>query len=77
MIYLKNEAAEDVTLSMSLSDWTPSNAEDYITISWDCEGEVISPDQILVATLICSVSVDINGVSAFDVTIVISGTELT
>ena len=73
-VYLKNEGTAAVTVSMSVSGWNPSGASAYINISWNREGTIISPSQVVQASMTCSVVSGASGISTFSVNIVITGT---
>jgi hypothetical protein len=46
-----------VELGLNLTKWTPAGMEDYITISWDYDGTVLSADhEPLLVTLNLDVS---------------------
>ena len=55
-IFIKNLGTNSATLSLSTSDWTPSNAFPDITLSWNQENKVISPNEVIQATLKIEVS---------------------
>jgi len=73
-IYIKNTGTGSMTLSMITSAWSPSNANTYITISWNKEGTVLATGQIATATLTATVSSSITGISSFSNTITFYGT---
>ncbi|MEM2110386.1 MAG: hypothetical protein QXX08_00710 [Candidatus Bathyarchaeia archaeon] len=79
-IYLKNEGTATVRVSMQINSasWNPSTAKNYITITWNREGQTIAASQSLQATLTCSVSSSIpSSITSFSVEIIITGTEAT
>ena len=73
--YVRNEGNSASTLSMHTSNWSPSGASDYMTLSWDYGGQSINPDEVVQVTFTLSVSADIDGITSFsfDTTIVGSG----
>jgi cytoskeletal protein RodZ len=73
-IYLRNEGNSAVTLSMSASDWNPSAAATYLTLSWDYNGQIIEADKNLQVTLTLSVSANITGITNFSFDIIVVGT---
>ena len=73
-IYVKNTGTNQITLSMTKANWTPTSANGPITVTWDKEGTSLTANQIATATLTLSVSSGINGITAFSVDIVITGT---
>jgi hypothetical protein len=72
--WIKNEGTTAVTLSMSDSNWSPANADDYLDISWDCNGETINPDEVIHATFTLYVDLSIDGITTFSFDITIVGT---
>jgi hypothetical protein len=73
-IYLHNEGNSAVTLSESTSNWNPSAAATYLTLSWDYNGQTIEADKNLQVTLTLSVSASITGISNFGFDIIVVGT---
>jgi hypothetical protein len=73
-IYLRNEGNSAVTLSMSASDWNPSAAATYLTLSWDYNGQIIEADKNLQVMLTLSVSANITGITNFSFDIIVVGT---
>jgi len=63
-----------MSLSLATSTWTPSNANAYITVSWDKQGATLTPGQSSAAILTLSVSSSITGITSFSNTITLSGT---
>jgi hypothetical protein len=41
--YVLSNSNVNVTLGLNVTNWTPAGMEDYITISWDYNGTVLSP----------------------------------
>lgn len=75
IIYLKNTGDMDLTLSIITENWTPSEAVNYISISWNRETSTIPKDQILQAEIVLTVSNSITGISDFSFNIIISGSK--
>lgn len=57
--YAKNTGTTNITLNMNSTAWQPTNAEQFISYSWDYNGQVLVSKQVLSITLYCSVSDDI------------------
>ena len=72
-VYIRNEGNSVASLSMDTSNWIPSNASDYITLSWDYGGVSITPGEVVQVTFTLSVSASIEGVTSFSFDIVIVG----
>lgn len=73
--YIRNEGSTPTTLSMYTSNWSPSAASNYLSLSWDYAGETINPDAVIQVTFTLTVSESITGITtfSFDITIVGSG----
>ena len=71
--YIKNEGSDPTIISMQTSDWSPSTASTYLTLSWDYSGQAINPDAIVPITLTLSVSPDVTGITDFSFQISIIG----
>ena len=74
-IYVKNEGNSPLTLLLSTANWTPSSAVNYITLTWDYNGQPLDPNQFIKVVLMLVISSDIRGISSFtfDITIIGEG----
>jgi hypothetical protein len=72
--YLQNEGNADLTLSMTPKDWDPIEAADYISLSWNREGQQIRPNQVTSCVLTLTVSPNIQDISSYGLTITITAT---
>jgi hypothetical protein len=73
-IYIKNTGNIPITLSMTKAGWNPASANGPISITWNREGYTYDPSAVASATLTLNVSSSINGISNFNVDILITGT---
>jgi len=73
-VYVKDTGTGAMTLSLAVSNWSPSGASTYITISWNKQGTQLSAGQSVAATLTLTVSSSVTGITSFSNTITISGT---
>jgi hypothetical protein len=73
-VYIKNEGSVRIVLSMSVGNWTPSNAN-VITVTWNRQGTPLSAGANVSATLTLAVPQTISGVTTFSFDITITGTE--
>jgi hypothetical protein len=73
--YIRNEGNSPSTLSMYTSNWNPASAENYLTLSWNYNGQPINADASVQVTFTLSVDESIEGVTnfSFDITIVGTG----
>jgi len=72
--YIKNEGTSALTLSMYPSGWNPANADDYLDLNWNYNGNPIDPDAVVPITFTLTVSPDIEGITTFSFDINIVGT---
>lgn len=40
-VYLKNFSGNNVTVTMAVSNWTPFNASQYMTVTWDHQNSIL------------------------------------
>jgi len=71
-VYIRNEGNAPITLSLQTSNWNPSNAADYISLSWNYNGQTINANQVITVTLTLSISSNIQGITTFSFDIIIS-----
>ena len=74
-VYVKNTGTIPMTLSMTTASWVPSNANTYISLSWNRGGTVLSVGQSINATLTLSASSNAGNITSFSFNIIITGTE--
>ena len=72
-IYIRNEGESPQTLSLVASDWTPSSAENYLSISWNYNNQPLNPDSVVEITLTLSVDPQTQGIDTFGVNLLIVG----
>lgn len=58
IVFVRNEGNTSATLSMSTSNWIPSESTSFVHLSWNYTGEIIEESRVLPVTL--SLSVDAN-----------------
>jgi hypothetical protein len=75
IIYVKNTGSLPIKLGMTTGSWMPSNANTYISLSWNRESTVLSAGQSIDATLTLSASSDAANITSFSCNITITGTE--
>ena len=70
--YIKNEGSSATTLSLETSNWNPASAANYLTLSWNYNGQPIDANAVVQITLTLSVDSGIEGITSFgfDITIV-------
>jgi len=55
-VYVKSISNFRVTLNIFLTDWDPVEISDYLTISWDYNGTIINPGEIIPVVMTLSAS---------------------
>ena len=73
-IYVRNEGSAPETLSLSTQGWTPSNANTYITLSWNAPTTPVAVASITTVTLTLTVSSSITGIANFSFITIVTGT---
>ena len=73
-LYLRNEGNTVLTLNMTSKNWNPTEAANYMSLTWNREGQQASPDQVISFVITLSVSSNIQDISSFSLDITISGT---
>jgi hypothetical protein len=73
--YIRNEGNAPSTLTLATSNWNPSIASSYLTLSWDYNGQSINQGSAIQVTFTLDVDASITGITTFgfDITIVGSG----
>ena len=49
--YLKSVSNFDVTVDLVLTDWSPPEISDYVSITWDYDGSILEPQELIEVTL--------------------------
>lgn len=73
-VYVKNLGNAEMTLHVATTNWTPTVASNYLTVSWDRESTILSPDEVVEAIITLNVSSSITGIDTFSFQIIIEGT---
>jgi hypothetical protein len=74
-VYVRNEGSVSVTLNMTTSNWNPSTALSYMTLTWDKEGYVLTAGSVVSAVLTLTVSSSITGITTFSFNTTITGNQ--
>ena len=74
-IYVKNTGTIPVTLSMTTTSWVPSNANTYLTATWNQANTVLAAGSSVQAVLTLTASASAGTITTFSFNIVISGTQ--
>ena len=74
IVYVRNEDDSAVSLQMATSNWAPSVALDYITLTWTYAGKILSANDVIPIELNLNVSPTISGITDFSFNIAITKT---
>jgi hypothetical protein len=74
-IYIKNAGTVPMTLTMTVSNWSPSNANTYLTLSWNRQSTVLAAGASTPATLTLTVASNTGSLTTFSCSVTITGTE--
>jgi hypothetical protein len=74
IVYVRNEDDSAVSLRMATSNWTPSVALGYITLTWTYSGKILSANDVIPIGLNLNVSPTVSGITDFSFDIVITTT---
>lgn len=72
--YIKNEGNAPLTLTMYSSNWSPSDAEEFLTFYWNYNGLSIAQDSAIQIGFTLSVNANIEGITNFSFDVSIVGT---
>jgi hypothetical protein len=73
-IYIKNTSTIQVTVSMTVTDWSPASAVGSINIQWNSEGALIQPGAAIPVVITCTVSPTTTGLTNYSCNINIIAT---
>ena len=73
-VYIRNEDDSPANLWLATSNWAPSDALDFMTLSWNYSGQILNPYQVIPLELNLNVSSSITGISQFSFTTTITTT---
>jgi archaellum component FlaG (FlaF/FlaG flagellin family) len=74
-IYIKNTGNVAETLTMTSGSWTPSNANTYLTLTWNRQNTVLAAGASTSATLTLTAASNCGSLTTFSFTITITGTQ--
>ena len=70
-VYVRNNGDTSVVLSLNTDNWSPSNAQEHMTLTWNYSGNQVSSGQVVRLDLTLSVSGSCPALPSFDFDIVI------
>lgn len=72
-LYVKNNGDLSIVLGLSTENWSPSIAEDHLSVYWDYDGSSVPPGDGIDVTLTLDVDSDCPELGGFSFDIVITG----
>ena len=72
-VYIKNTGNSPVTLTLDTENWNPSSASNYMSLSWDYNGQSIDAGGVVQVELTLTVYSNVTGITDFSFDIVITG----
>lgn len=72
-VYVKNTGSVALTLHLYKTNWSPTTANESVTITWNRENTLLYPYRVTTARLTLTVSQDIQENTTFRVNLVIRG----
>lgn len=76
-VYVKNEGALPLTLSVSTSNWDPQVAANFLTLNWNYNGQAVTGGKTLPVVITLTVSDGVSGVDTFNFDVTAVGTYTT
>jgi len=64
-VFIRNEGNEPANLFLNTTNWNPTNASDYITLTWNYDGHTLNPQETTKATLTLSIAQTTSGIKDF------------
>ena len=74
-VYVKNNGSIPVTLTMTPSNWNPTIASQYLTLSWNRQNNILNAGISCEATLTLTVATNADSLTNFSFQATISGTQ--
>jgi hypothetical protein len=74
-VYIKNTGNVPETLTMTASNWTPTSASSYLTLTWNRESTVLTAGQTIQATLTLTAASNTGSLTTFSCDVTLTGTQ--
>jgi FlaG/FlaF family flagellin (archaellin) len=74
-IYIKNIGNVPETLTMTTSNWNPTNANTYLTLTWNRQNRILNADDTTQATLTLTASSNTGSLTSFGCDVTFTGTQ--
>jgi len=70
-VFIRNEGNQPSSLFLNATNWNPSKASEYLTLTWDYNGYILYPHQTTRVTLTLFIASTIEGIEDFTFDIII------
>ncbi len=74
-LYVKNTGNLPETLTMTVNNWNPTNANTYLTLTWNQQNVLLNPAQTVQGTLTLTVAPNTGSLTSFSCSIIFTGTQ--
>ena len=74
-VYIKNTGNVQETLTMTTSNWTPSSASTYLTLTWNQQSTILPAGQSIQAILTLTAASNTGSLTTFSCTVTLTGTQ--
>jgi hypothetical protein len=74
-VYIKNTGNIAETLTMTTNNWTPTNANTYLTLTWNRQNTVLNAGATTQATLTLTAASNTGSLTTFSCDITLTGTQ--
>ncbi len=74
-VYVKNTGNVPETLTMTTGNWNPTDADSYLTLSWNRQNHVLSAGSSIQATLTLTAAENTGALTTFSCDVTLTGTE--
>lgn len=71
-IYIRNAGNQAASLQLGTANWTPTNAQNYLTLNWNYTNQTLKPNQVQAVKLTLTVSPTITDVTDFSLQTIIT-----
>jgi hypothetical protein len=74
-VYIKNTGNIAETLTMSVNNWTPTNASTSLTLTWNRQNTVLTAGASIQATLTLTAAANTGSLTTFSCDVTLTGTQ--
>lgn len=71
-VYIRNEGNANVTLALLTSNWSPTDAATYISLSWTYDNQTIPVNEAMQVTLGLTIASDVTGITSFSFDVLVT-----